>query len=96
MAKIRRLVLDVVIPTAGDIVKLTHDLADIADVKGTSSFAEEFDKNVVTLKLVLEGADLDMKKVEKVVNSHGGSIHSVDSVAAGKEIVEDVETPQDS
>jgi hypothetical protein len=95
MANIRRLVLDVVIPTAGDVVKLTQDLADIATVKGSSSFAQEFDKNVVTLKMVLEGTDLKMKAIEKVVNSHGGSIHSVDSVAAGKEIIEDVETPQD-
>ena len=95
MAKIRRLVLDVVIPTAGDIVKLTQDLADVETVSGTSAFAEEFDKNVVTLKLVLEGTDLHMKAIESVVASHGGSIHSIDSVAAGREIIEDVETPQD-
>jgi hypothetical protein len=95
MAKIRRLVLDIVIPTAGDVVKLTQDLADIANVKGTSSFVNEFDKNVINLKLILEGTDLKLKEIEKSVNKHGGSIHSVDSVAAGKEIVEDVETPQD-
>ena len=95
MAKIRRLVLDVVVPNASDIVTMTQDLADVATVKGASSFAEEFDKNVVTLKLVLEGTDLQIKEIEDVISSHGGSIHSVDGVAAGKEIIEDVETPQD-
>ena len=95
MAKIRRLVLDVVIPNASDIIKLTQDLADVAMVSGVSSFAEEFDKNVITIKLVLEGDDMKLKAIDKVIASHGGSIHSVDSVAAGKEIIEDVETPQD-
>jgi hypothetical protein len=77
------------------VVKLTQDLADLGSVKGSSSFVNEFDKNVINLKLILEGTNLDIKKIEKVVSSHGGSIHSVDSVAAGKEIIEDVETPQD-
>jgi hypothetical protein len=77
------------------VVKLTQDLADLAAVKGSSSFVNVFDKNVINLKLILEGTDLKLKTIEKVVNGHGGSIHSVDSVAAGKEIIEDVETPQD-
>lgn len=95
MAKIRRLVLDVVIPNASDLTKLTQDLADMTAVKGASSFVDEFDKNVISLKLVLEGTDLKIKEIEKIVHNHGGSIHSVDGVAAGKEIIEDVETPQD-
>lgn len=95
MAKIRRLVLDVVVPNAADVSKLTQDLADMSNVKGASSFVNEFDKNVIDLKLILEGPDLKMKEIEKVVSAHGGSIHSVDSVAAGKQIIEDVETPQD-
>jgi len=95
MAKIRRLVLDVVIPTASEVAKLTQDLADLANVSGVSSFINEFDKKVINVKVVMAGADLDMKAIEKVINSHGGSTHSVDSVAAGKEIIEDVVTPQD-
>jgi len=95
MAKIRRLVLDVVIPNASDVAKLTQDLADLAAVKGVSSFVNEFDKNVINVKLILEGTSLDIQEIEKSIASQGGSVHSVDSVAAGKEIIEDVETPQD-
>lgn len=95
MAKVRRLVLDVVIPNASDVVKLTQDLADLATVSGTSCFVTEFDKNVINIKLILEGSNLNMDEIESEINEHGGSIHSVDSVAAGKEIIEDVETPQD-
>ncbi len=95
MAKIRRLVLDVVIPNIVDVVKLTQDLADLAAVKGANSMVSEIDKNVINLKLVLEGADLKFKEIEGVIQSHGGSVHSIDNVVAGKEIIEVVETPQD-
>ena len=95
MAKIRRLVLDVVIPTASEVTKLTQDLADLHNVSGVSSFVNEFDKKVINIKIIMAGLDLDLKAIEKIVDSHGGSIHSIDSVAAGKEIVEDVVTPQD-
>lgn len=95
MAKIRRLVLDVVVPIATDVVQLAQDLADVSAVSGASSFVTEFDKNVINLKLILEGTDLSMNEIEKQVTMHGGSVHSVDNVSAGKEIIEDVETPQD-
>ncbi len=95
MSKIRRLVLDVVIPSAADVIKLTQDLGDVNGATGVSSFVNEFDKKATNIKIILEGTDLNIKAIEKIVGSHGGSIHSVDSVAAGKEIIEDVETPQD-
>ncbi len=95
MAKIRRLVLDVVIPNAVDVVKMTQDLADLAAVRGTNAMVSEMDKNVINLKLVLEGTALKIKEIEKAIRSHGGSVHSVDNVVAGKEIIEVVETPQD-
>ncbi len=95
MAKIRRLVLDIVVPSATEVSKLTQDLAELAGVSGASSFVNEIDKHVTNLKVVLQGDDLVMRSIEKTIGSHGGSIHSVDSVAAGKLIIEDVETPQD-
>ncbi len=95
MAKIRRLVLDVVIPNVVDVVKLTEELADLTTVKGANSMVSEIDKNVISLKLVLEGKDLKLKNIEKLIQSHGGSVHSVDNVVAGTEIIEVVETPQD-
>ena len=95
MAKIRRLVLDVVVPSASDILKLTQELAGMEGVNGTSSFVNEFDKKVTNIKLIIEGADLNFTRIEKVVGSHGGSIHSMDNISAGKAIVEDVKTPQD-
>jgi uncharacterized protein len=95
MAKIRRLVLDVVTPNLVDIAKFTQALADVETVDGVNTMVNEIDKNVITLKIIFEGSDLVIKDIDDVVSSYGGSIHSIDNVAAGKEIIEDVETPQD-
>lgn len=95
MAKLRRLVLDVVIPNTVEVVKLTQELADIATMEGVNSLVNEIDKNVTNLKINLEGTDISYNSVEKVIRSNGGSIHSIDNVVAGESIVENVETPQD-
>ncbi len=95
MSKIRRLVLDVVVPTAVDVIHITQDLAELPSVGGVSSFVNEFDKKVINIKIIVEGADINYKSLEKTIAAHGGAVHSVDSVAAGKQIVEDVKTPQD-
>jgi hypothetical protein len=95
MSKIRRLVLDVVVPSAVDVIHITQDLAELASVSGVSSFVNEFDKKVINIKIIVEGTDINYKSLEKTITAHGGAVHSVDSVAAGKQIIEDVETPQD-
>ncbi|MBN2518709.1 MAG: DUF211 domain-containing protein [Candidatus Altiarchaeota archaeon] len=95
MAKIRRLVLDVVIPNTTEVIKLTQEIADLGLTEGVNSLVNEIDKNVTNIKITLEGADISFKDVERVIKSHGGSIHSIDNVVAGKLIVEDVDTPQD-
>lgn len=95
MAKIRRLVLDVVVPSVTEVINLIQALADLPGVDGANSFVNEIDKNVINLKIIIEGDDISFKKIEKVIRDYGGSVHSVDNVAAGKSIVQDVETPQD-
>ena len=95
MAKIRRLVLDVVIPHSAEVIKLTQEIAEAMFVEGVNSMVNEFDKNVTTIKITIEGTDVLYNNIEKIIKSHGGSIHSIDNVVAGKSIIEDVETPQD-
>jgi hypothetical protein len=95
MAKIRRLVLDVVVPSVTEVIKLVQDLAELPNIDGANSFVNEIDKNVINLKIIIEGSDVSFKKVEDVIHDHGGSVHSVDNIAAGKAIVQDVKTPQD-
>jgi hypothetical protein len=55
----------------------------------------EIDKDVENVKVILEGADIEFAGVKRVLEDMGAAIHSVDEVAAGRRIVEEVKTPQD-
>ena len=46
------------------------------------------------LRITVEGPGIDFEKIEQVLRESGAVIHSVDSVAAGKKLVEDVRVPQ--
>jgi len=43
----------------------------------------------------VEGNDLSYSALEELIAENGGAIHSIDEVAAGKTIIEDVVTHQD-
>jgi len=95
MAKIRRLVLDVMIPHATDALAVTKKLSDLVGVDSVGTMVREIDKRVTNLKVVMVGKDLSFKRIEAAIVSLGGSIHSIDNVVAGKGMVEDVDTLQD-
>ena len=89
MAKIRRVVLDVLKPHEPKMVPFTEELNDSEDVTGVTSKLVELDENVRTLRVTIEGDELDMGSIEARINDLGGSIHSVDEVSVGKEVVDD-------
>jgi hypothetical protein len=74
---------------------MSTKLSRLKGIDGVNIITIEIDKEVENVKIVLEGAEIDFKKVKKVLEDSGSAIHSVDEVAAGKKIIEEVETPQD-
>jgi hypothetical protein len=50
---------------------------------------------VENAKITIEGHDLRYQEIVDVIEENGGSVHSIDEVAAGRVLIEDVETPQD-
>ena len=92
---VRRLVLDILKPHSPELIELAERLCDIDGIDGANLVLYEIDKNTETIKLTVEGKKIDYSKVKKVVEDAGGVIHSIDEVAAGILIVEEVETPQD-
>ena len=89
MAKIRRVVLDVLKPHDPKMIPFTEELNDNEDVLGVTAKLVALDENVRTLRVTIEGEDLDFESIEARIADLGGSIHSVDEVSVGKEIVED-------
>ena len=95
MGNLRRLVLDVLKPLDPTIVELVQLLADLEGVDGTNLSIYEIDRRVENAKVTIEGHDLRYDEIVSVIEENGGSIHSIDEVAAGRVLIEDVVTPQD-
>lgn len=95
MAPIRRLVLDVMKPHSPSSVAFARELASASGVTGVNVTLLETDREVQNLRLVVEGDAIDDEEVERRVTNLGGTVHSIDEVVAGDEIVEPRDTPQD-
>jgi hypothetical protein len=92
---IRRLVLDVLKPHNPSVVELSENLSHLEGIEGVNAIIYEIDQKVENVKLILAGTNIDFEKIKKKLQEMGATIHSVDEVAAGKRIVEEVRTPQD-
>ena len=93
---IRRLVLDVLKPLEGpSLVELSKILGKLNGVTGVNISVVEIDKQTETLKVTIEGTSIKYENIIAELDKYGAVIHSVDEVAAGKKIVNSVETEQD-
>jgi hypothetical protein len=95
LSDIKRLVLDVLKPHHPSIVELSKRLSVLSGVSGVNCTLEEVDQETESIKITIEGTSIDFEEVERTIADTGAVIHSVDSVSAGKKLVEEVETPQD-
>ena len=92
---LRRLVLDVLKPHSPSVVELSQALSELDGVEGVNIITYEIDQQVENVKIVIGGNSIDFESVKKKLEDLGAAIHSVDEVAAGKIIIEEVKTPQD-
>ncbi|MBI0583577.1 MAG: DUF211 domain-containing protein [Methanomassiliicoccus sp.] len=91
----KRVVLDVLKPHHPSIVELSQRLSVLQGVSGVNISIVEVDQDTETVKITIEGNSIIFEDVENAVTEAGAVIHSVDSVSAGKRLVEEVETFQD-
>lgn len=89
MTPIKRLVLDVLKPHDPKMVSFTEDLCEEESIRGVTSKLVEIEENVRTIRITIEGEDLDFAAIEARIENLSGTVHSVDEVSCGKEIVED-------
>jgi len=92
---IRRLVLDVLKPHVPTILELARTMGRLDGIVGVNLSLSEVDQQTETIKITIQGDDIDYVAVESVIQDFGGVVHSIDEVAAGNEIVEEVETLQE-
>ncbi|MBE0519229.1 MAG: DUF211 domain-containing protein [Thermoplasmata archaeon] len=95
MSDIKRLVLDVLKPHHPTIIELSRRISVLNGVSGVNCSLEEVDRETESVKITVVGNAIDFESLEETISDCGAVIHSVDSVSAGKMLVEEVETPQD-
>jgi hypothetical protein len=93
---IRRLVLDVLKPHKPNVVEVSEALSHLEGVEGVNVIINEIDQQVENAKVIIAGTSLSFEDIKEKLEEFGATIHSIDEVAAGKRIVEEVKTPQDS
>jgi hypothetical protein len=92
---IRRLVLDVLKPHKPSVVELSEALSHLEGVEGVNIIINEIDQQVENAKVIVVGISISFEDIKNKLKQLGATIHSIDEVAAGKRIVEEVMTPQD-
>lgn len=95
MADVKRLVLDLLKPHEPTSVELARSVADLDGVSGANVTVLEQDKEVENVKLTVEGSGVDYDAVVEAVESVGATVHSIDEVASGDDLVEESKTPLD-
>jgi hypothetical protein len=95
VANIKRIILDVLKPHNPSILEIADRIGNIDGISGVNITLEEMDAKTHSVKVTIEGTDIQYLKVQEAISSCGAEIHSIDGVSAGMRIVEEVNTPQD-
>ncbi len=87
MAGLKKIVLDVLKPSEPSIVDMIKKLCDLEGVEGVDITVREIDRRVETVKIKIEGDNLNFDKINTALDRYGATIHSIDQVAGGKKLI---------
>jgi hypothetical protein len=88
VSNIRRLILDVDVPTSAHLMDLAQALTEVEGVKAVNITVTDTDVDVLGLVIVVDGSGIDYKALQESVERMGGAIRSIDQVIAGEYIID--------
>lgn len=88
MSNIRRLILDVDVPTSAHLMDLAQALTEVEGVKAVNITVTDTDVDVLGLVIVIDGSGINYKALQESVERMGGVIRSIDQVMAGEYIID--------
>ena len=91
-APARVIVIDVLKPHKPNILDLGKALCAHKTVKNANIIVYATDKKTESIKITLEGKDIDYGMVKKIIDSNGAVIHSLDKVVLGSKTL--IEVPK--
>ena len=87
---VKRLVLDVLKPHEPHLTELATRLCATEGIEGVNIYSVEIDQDTESIKVTIEGEDIDFTHVKAIMKDCGAVIHSIDEVAVGKRLIEKV------
>jgi len=81
---VKRVTIDVLKPHKPDIVAFGKAVCAEKSVIGLNISVYAVDEKTESLKIILEGPNIDFDRVREVISHFGAVIHSIDSVIIGK------------
>ncbi|MFW6117607.1 MAG: DUF211 domain-containing protein [Thermoproteota archaeon] len=82
---VRRLLLDSLKPRELSLIELSKALASVNGVEEVGVVVIEVDSKTETLKVTIEGPEIDHEAIWKVMENYGVSIKGVDEISAAKQ-----------
>ncbi|MEA1864288.1 MAG: DUF211 domain-containing protein [Euryarchaeota archaeon] len=95
MNGIKRLILDVLKLHNPSIIEMADAVGRLPGVDGVNVSLYEVDQQTENVKVTVEGEGLEFDQIKEVIEHFGAAIHSIDEVASGKRLVEEIETLQE-
>ena len=95
MTNIKRVILDVLKPHQPSIIEVAKLLSSLDGISGVNISLEEVDAQTDSVKITIEGNNIDYELVRNTLTECDAVIHSIDGVSAGIKMIDEVNTPQD-
>ena len=88
-APARVIVIDVLKPHKPSILKLGRAICEDKTVKNANISVYAIDEKTESVKITLEGPDINYEEIQHIIEDHGAVIHSLDKVVLGsKQLIE--------
>ena len=92
---VKILVLDVLKPHKPNILDFGKRICTEKSIEAATISVYAVDEKTESLKIVLEGKDIDFDKIKDILEDQGGVIHSMDKVVLGKKTFNEASSPSE-
>jgi hypothetical protein len=87
MIALKRITLDILKPHQPNVLEFSQRIVPPGSGCRAHLLVEEVDEQTETLRVVIEGGDIDFDSIQKAISDMGASLHSIDEV----EVVDEAE-----
>ncbi len=88
---IRRLILDVGKGlNRPSLLELSEAISSVKGVEGVNISVTEIDMETMGTNITIEGANMNFEEIVKRIDATGAVVHSVDEIAVGSRLVENI------